>query len=340
MRLLGQVAVYVTGQAVLREPTLWEKLRRGLGSKLDLATDRVRVELEATAVVDHVRRALGRLGVTNALSLVVDDTVLFQDTDGKPDDLPDLVLALAEHADVFGRGFRELRFAAEHREAGLHLVIEARARTEHQVDEPAAVVSVGGRLQALEPRSGESADDYRRRVEPLTKDQAAFETARLQFQSFVARLEEALRAGMPEARIEELKSEARLVRAAPTAPTAPAAEASRAPSHPAYDPYATYYPNPMGLMLDAMILTSLMHALAPSPSILVMSPGGAPIGSVAEVAAEPQRLEAADHQAGDPTHYDGDDHGDEPGIGDGDDNHDADADAFDHDAGDFGDDLI
>jgi hypothetical protein len=316
-------------------------MRRGLGSKVDLATDRMRVELEATAVVDHVRRALGRLGVGNALSLVVDDTVLFQDADGKPDDLPDLVLSLSEHAEVFGRGFRELRFAAEHREAGLHLVIETRARTEHQVDEPAAVVSVGGRLEALEPRSGESAEDYRRRVEPLTSDQSAFETARLQFQSFVARLEEALRAGMPEARIEEVKTEARLVRAAPSAPAAPAAEASRAPSHPAYDPFAVYYPNPMGLMLDAMILTSLMHALAPPPSILVVSPGGAPVGTVAEVAEHPQRLEAADHEAGDPTHYAGDDHGDDPGIGDDQAHHDA---TFDDDGGgaglDFGDDDL
>ena len=69
-------------------------------------------------MVDQVRKALGRLGVTNALALVIDDTVIFQDSDGKTDDLPDLVIALSEHASVFGRGFKEMRFAAEHEEAG------------------------------------------------------------------------------------------------------------------------------------------------------------------------------------------------------------------------------
>ena len=99
--------------------------------------------------------------------------MIFQDTDGKADDLPDMITALADHASVFGRAFRELRFAAEHEEAGLHLVIEARARTRHHRDEPAAVISVGGRIGALEPRSGETAEAYRTRVEPLTKDPAA-----------------------------------------------------------------------------------------------------------------------------------------------------------------------
>src|SRR5690242_9967015 len=111
MRLVGQIHVTLKGSIIKRDPTLWEKLKQSFGAQPDLDTDRVRVELEATALVDQVRRALSRLGVGNALSLVIDDTVLFQDTDGKPDDLPDLVLALSEHTSVFGRGFGELRLA-------------------------------------------------------------------------------------------------------------------------------------------------------------------------------------------------------------------------------------
>ena len=108
MRLVGQIGIHVTGNIVEREPTAWEKLKRGLGAKLDLTTDQMRVELEATVIVDQVRRALARLGVTNALSLVIDETVVFQDTDGKTDDLPDLVLALSEHASIFGRGWTSI----------------------------------------------------------------------------------------------------------------------------------------------------------------------------------------------------------------------------------------
>jgi hypothetical protein len=189
---------------------------------------------------------------------------------------------------VFGRGFKELRFAAEHEETGVHYVIETRARTEHLQTEPAAIVSVGGRLKALEPRPGEEAEDYQKRVEPLTKNTSALEAARAQFESFISRLEDSLRATMPEARIEQIRAEARLVK--PTRRT-PAARTPREPTHPGYDPHALYYPNPMGMMLDAMILTSFMHMMMPSPFFHVVNPAGAALGTTQQVAAEPERLE-------------------------------------------------
>jgi hypothetical protein len=307
MRLVGQVYVTVRNQVVTRDPSVWEKLKRGLGAKVDLQTEEVRNELEATAVVDGVRRALGKLGVTNALSLVVDDTVVFQDTDSKPDDLPDLVLALSEHASLFGRGFRELRFAAEHEEAGLHLIIETRARTHHHRDEPAAVVSVGGRVRALEPNSGESAEAYRARVEPLLADRALFETARHAFESFVARVEAALRAALPEATVAQKRAEARLVKAADRAPAAPE-KAPQSPMHPAYDPFLVYHPSPMSTMLDAMMFASFMHMMMP-PHISVVNPAGASLGSMPEVQAHPEL-------ASDNAHGAGADHGADQGADD------------------------
>jgi hypothetical protein len=292
MRLVGTIAIHLTGSLVTRQPTLWEKLKKGFGGKVDLGTDRMRVEVEATTLIDQVRKALERLGVDNALSLVIDDTVIYQDTAGKPGDLPDLVIALSEHASIFGRGFREMRFAAEREEAGLHLVIETRARTEHAAHEPAALVSVGGRLRALEPKPGESAEDYQQRVQPLTTDPTKFETARLQFQSFVARLEGVLQTAIPEARVEEVRSEARLVKAPDRAP-AERPDQIRDPMHPAYDPYVGYYPSPLGTMLDVMLISSLMHSFAPSPAIMIVNPAGHSLGTVDQVAADPGRLEAA-----------------------------------------------
>ena len=323
MRLVGTIAIHLSGSLIEREPTMWEKLRTKLGGSVDLSTDKVKVELEATAMVDAVRKALVRLRVTNALSLVIDQTVIFQDVHGKTDDLPDLLIAMSEHASVFGKGFKEMRFAAEHEEAGLHLVIETRARTEHLSSEPAAVVSVGGRLKALEPQPSESAEDYRRRVEPLTKDTGGLEAARAQFESFISRLEDALRATLPEARIEQLRAEARLVK--PTRRTPAEREHPRSPVHPGYDPHAIYYPSPMGMMLDAMILTSFMHMMMPSPFIHVVNPAGAALGTTQEVAANPERADddpgeraAADDDpdsdAGDDAGHD--DHGDTGGGGD------------------------
>lgn len=315
MRLLGTIHVYVAGSLVEREPTRWERLKRSLGSKLDLSTDRVKNELEATAAVDGVRRALQRQGVNNAITLVIDGTVIFQDQDGKKDDLGDLVVAFADHAGLFGQGFKELRFAAEHEESGLHLVIETVARSEHHMEEPAAIVSVGGRIKALEPRTGESADDYRARVEPLTKDTVAFEAARMQFQSFVTRLEEALRASIANGRVEEIRAEARVVK-----PSTKELQRQpvRDPAHPAYDPFMTYYPSPMGMMLDVMMISSFMHMMHP-PHVFVTNPAGTPLGTAGEVAADPGRLE----ESNDPGGNDGDSdavlasHDEEAGADDG-----------------------
>lgn len=303
MRLIGQIHVTLRGETIRRDPTFWEKLKRSLGATLDLDTQRVRVALEASALVDAIKRALVRLGFDNAVSLVIDDTVIFQDTDGRAGDLPDLLLAMSEHASLFGAGFKELRLALEHEEAGLHFLVETRAFTEHPVAEPSAYVSVGARIQELEPKPGESAEAYRNRVAPLTEDRGRLESARMQFEAFVTRLEAALAAALPEATVAQKRAEALVVRPSDK----PTREAPTSPSSLAYDPYGRYYPSPMGVMLDVMMISTFMHMMHP-PMIHVVHPSGAPIGTAGDVANNPD-LVAAD--AADP--------GDASDVGSGDD---------------------
>jgi hypothetical protein len=313
MRLVGQVHVTLRGEIIRRQPRLWEKVKQRFGGSVDLETDRVRVAFEASALVDTIKVALVRLGFDNAVSLVIDDTVVFQDTDGKAGDLPDLMLAMSEHTSLFGSLFRELRLALEHEEAGLHLLVETRAFTEHSTGEPSAYVSVGGRIKELEPEPGESADHYRERVTPLATDGARLEGARLHFESFMARLEVALRAAMPEATVAHERAEALVVK--PT--DKPAEEAPTSPSNPAYDPYARYYPSPMGMMLDMMLISSFVHMMH-LPMIHVVHPSGAPIGSAEDVAQNPGL--AADDTGGAEDAADAGDTGDAGGgdFGDGD----------------------
>ena len=84
MRLIGQIQITMANaETVHREPGFWDKLKRGFGGKIDLDTGEVRVALEATAMVDQVKRAFGRLGIDNAVSLVIDDTIIFQDIEGR-----------------------------------------------------------------------------------------------------------------------------------------------------------------------------------------------------------------------------------------------------------------
>jgi len=338
MRLIGQIQITMANaEAVHREPGFWDKLKRGMGGKIDLDTGEVRVALEATALVDQVKRAFGRLGIDNAVSLVIDDTVIFQDIDGRAGDLPDLILALSEHASVFGRGFREMKLAVEHEEANLHLLLEVRALTQHPRGEPSAYVSVGGRIRDLEPRTGETADAYRARVEPLAKDAGLLETARMQFQSFVGRLEAALRAALPEATVEEKRADAVVVRPT-TQPTPPQQD----PRSPVYDPYLVYYPSPLSTVLDVMLISSFMSMMMPPP-IMIVHPSGFPIGTADTIHSHTEAVDASAVDPGD-AHHGGDDghHADPDGYGDDDASHDMLADNSDNSdfdgGGDFGDD--
>ncbi|HEX2691077.1 MAG TPA: hypothetical protein VHN14_30895 [Kofleriaceae bacterium] len=264
MKLYGTIAVRVQAADILRAPRFFDRLRSAFGGKPDLRTGKMRAAIEATAIVEATRDALRQVGATNALSLVIDDTVLFHDRDGTPDDLGDLFLAFHDNASVFGQGFTELRLAVEHREAGLHLVIEVQGRTEHARGAPAVRMLISGRVEALTPRPGEDADAYRARAEPIASDPRALETFRLQFDGFVARVRDAIAAAMPTAHAEIEVAEARVVR-----PDARAAETPQEPSARAYDPYVAYYPSPMASMAD-MFLWSAMFSMMMPPHFVVV----------------------------------------------------------------------
>ena len=313
MKLLGAVELYVPGEKVLRRENVWDRVKKLFGGSPDLTTGEMRAALEAAAVVDAVRHAFQRLGVTNAVSLVIDDQVLFQDREGTKDDLGDLFLAFHEHASVFGKDFKLLRLAIEHEEAGLHYVVEIVARGVHPETDAAARVVISGRVKDFEPRPGEDGESYRRRVEPLTKDPTLYEAHRRQFDAFVARVADAIRAAMPEARVELRSAEAMVVKP-PTKPAAQRARRPEPPTSPRYDPHELYYPNPYSPLLSALVWTSIFSMAMPPP-IMVVDAGGHELGTADQI----------DPSAADDT-------GGEMDAGDG---GDGDFDGGDFDGGDF-----
>jgi hypothetical protein len=273
MKLFGQIAVHVGGEVLMRKPGLLDKIQKFFGGKPDLRTGHVKASLEAAAVVDAVRDALRSMGVSNAVALIVDDITLFHDKDGRPDDLGDLFLAFHEQSAALGGGFDMLRLTVEHAEAGLHVVVEVQARSEHAADEPAVRLIASGRMTELEPRPGEGAEAYRARIEPITKDRTALEVARMQFEGFVARMRDAIQKAMPEARAEVMVAEARVQR-----PTEREAQ-PQAPTARQYDPYDFYYPSPMGSLLSMMMWTSVF-SMAMRPDVVVVNAANEPTGHV------------------------------------------------------------
>jgi len=257
MKLYGTIAVHVQAADILRAPRFFERVKKAFGGKPDLRTGRVRAAIEATALVEASRDALRKLGASNAVSLVIDETVLFHDRDGKPDDLGDLFLAFHDNSSVFGTGFDELRLAVEHREAGLHIVLEVQARSVHAVNAPAIRIIASGRIEALTPKPGEDAAAYRKRAEPIAGDAKALEMHRVQFEAFVERVREAIASAMPTARAEVDVAEARVVR-----PTEGKQEA-QPPDARNYDPYVAYYPSPLGFVAETLMWSAMFSMMMP-----------------------------------------------------------------------------
>lgn len=265
MKLYGTIAVHVAAADILRAPRFFDKVKKAFGGKPDLRTGKMRAAIEATALVEATRDALKKLGANNAVSLVIDDTVLFHDRDGKEDDLGDLFLAFSDNASVFGQGFEELRLAVEHREAGLHLVMETQARTVHAKTAPAIRIIVSGRVEALTPKPGEDAESYRKRAEPIAADPKALELYRVQFEAFVESVKAAIAAAMPTGRAEVEVAEARVVRPDPKADQAQPQQ----PSARYYDPYMAYYPSPLGFVAETLMWSAMFSMVMPPHYVVV-----------------------------------------------------------------------
>lgn len=269
MKLYSTIRVDMNETEILAQPGVMAKLRRAFGGEPDLSTGKMRAALEAATLVDMQRRALAEVGVTDAVALVVDDLVLFDDRDRRPDDLGDMFLAFHEYAPAIDADFRVLRLTVEHREAGVHYVIELQARPEYPRGESPVRVIVSGRVAAFEPLPGESADAYRARVEPLLRDPLTVQVAQVSFESFVSRVRDAIARSIPDARTTVVTPE-------PAKAVERRDHRAERPDDPAYDPHEAHYPNPMlGMLGMAMLGMAFMPSFgSEAPSIDAGGAGG------------------------------------------------------------------
>jgi hypothetical protein len=219
VQLLSRIEIYLPGAIVTRSPGLWDKVSAlWRGAEIALVRDTI----EATAFVFELRSALSAMQIDNAHTLVVDGVTVFRDMNDVEGDLPELFAALSDHISVFGESCRELRLILEHEEAGLELVIEASVASEHRRDAPSARISVLAAVADLSPRSGETAEVYRARVEPLVADPRRVAVLHAQFDAYVARLRSVLGHTFMSARIEHATETLELPSPTPRlAPSAP-----------------------------------------------------------------------------------------------------------------------
>lgn len=281
MRLDGRIALVAKGEAVRREVGFWDRFKKVFGKNPKLETDRVQTLMTTAHLLAGVKRALDTVGVTNAIALVIDGETLFEDREGRADDVGDLFAAFYENEELYGGDFSEVLLTVEHREAGLHLVLELCARGEHKTDESTIEIRVSGRSIDFEPRPGEEVAAYTGRVAGLVASPTHPEAQRLQFERWVQRIRDALAGALPDARVSGVATAVRVMRVASGAGgSVKAARRGEA----GYDPLCHHYPNPMEATLTA-VFWGAMATWAWHPSYEVVDEDGTVAGTTEALGA-------------------------------------------------------
>lgn len=272
MRLVAQGRIYLPGEQVFREPRFWDKVKHFLGGEMELATGEQQLTRTGLALTEQVQGGLARAGVDNAVSLVVDTDVVFQDNDGVAGDAEMLVAAMRTAHDRFDAGFATLRAVFEHATGGLHALIEVTVKMQHPADAPAATIAIGARADELRPQEGETMEAARERIGKRLADAALVPTYKNLLADFCSRLQQGLATSFPRGRVEMDQPELAVVRpsAAEIQDAAQDRDQRRAslrssPAYPRggyygpyYDPWGTYYRDPMDTFVNLMILDAMI----------------------------------------------------------------------------------
>lgn len=258
MRFLGNIALSVSGEVVRREVGFWERFKKVFSKTREADRQDAQALMTTAHLLSGVKRVLDGVGITNAVRLVIDGEILFEDKAGKRDDVGELFAAFYENEALYGRAFRELSLTVEHHDGGLAMVLTLTARGDGASDEARVEVWVSGRIEGLEP--GAVAGRFSTPVQA--------EACRLQFERFLAKVGDALAGAMPEVTVSRPVSTTRIVRPAVTG--GPPREA---------DPWTTVHAE-QSAELEAA-LWKLAMGWAWHPDYVVIDREGALIGPLA-----------------------------------------------------------
>ncbi len=272
MRLVSQGRIYLPGEQVFRAPRFFDKFKHFFGGEMDLRTGEQKLSRDALSLTEAIQTGLARAGVDNAVSLVVDTDVVFQDAEGQRGDGEMLVSAMRYAHERFESGFETLRAVFEHEGHGLHALIEVTVKAKHAQEAPAATIAIGARIDELRPRDGESMEEARERIGKRLADTALVPTARNALADLGSRIQQGLARTFVQGRVEMDQPEVAVVRPSGEEVRDAAIHRDERSAHlretphypragaygPYYDPWGTYYRDPMDTMVNLMILDAML----------------------------------------------------------------------------------
>ena len=237
--------------------------------------------------------------MTDVISFIVDRKVVYLDTNEVTDDLP-LLMVAAEQKGTLAKPFKEMHLVLSHREGGLHVLIDVRIHSRVMLGEEEMRADLSARVEELRIHPGESAADYRARIEAFVADGTRAEADRVALDQLTRRIAVCLDRTLVGARATAQPATLQII--APgqqqlarfrNLPFGDDVESPHYRAVPTYqragayaDPFYYYYYDPYydlmnWVMLDAMLHTQAWH----SPSVYVVDPGGNFLGTGATIDA-------------------------------------------------------
>jgi hypothetical protein len=207
--LNARLTVDLPSVETLRRMGPIEWLQALFGKRIDLHSGEEDLTIGALALVQALYNAFRKIGVTNAVALLVDKKVLYADAHEVENDL-DLILRAAERSRLLRQRFKEMHLALEHRERGLHTIIDIKIQGHVMRSEAEMEILLSSRLEHLRITAGETAAAYAARIRAFGQAPEAAEEYRQMLETLQERLAAALRAALPGAVIHPTPAQIRL----------------------------------------------------------------------------------------------------------------------------------
>jgi hypothetical protein len=284
----ARIIIDLPSRELLRRKGVLEWIRSLFGIEIDLRTGKEELTLGSYLLMQGLLSALARANVTDVISLIVDRSVIYIDTDEVSLDLPRLDEAV-QHSGMCDRPFREMHLVLSHREHDLHTIIDVRVTSQVIVGQSEMLVTLSSRPEGLRVRKGESASAYGARVQAFIADEAGIAQARQTADALVRRLADAFEDALTGAKVWCEPSWIQIIRPSveqigrfrqlgfdahvqePHYRPVPTQHRSGAYA----DPFYYYYYDPYYDLVQFWIVSAMLeHALWHSPDVHVVDRGG------------------------------------------------------------------
>ena len=207
--LYADIQIDLASEHVLRRRTLLDWLAGIVGREVDLRTGEEVATASGLSVFKAVTEALAQVGITDVLSVIVDDKTAFVDTTEDSGDLETAVSELDARA-ALERGFTTMNLVMMHRAEGLRTLVDIRLARRVEAGTPELVARVATRRDAMQITRGEGPATYAERLRGLAQSPAELEAARARVTTLTENTREALRRSLGELAVSTTCSPTRL----------------------------------------------------------------------------------------------------------------------------------